>query len=238
MRQVTDSAFVDLLNRARLGILQKDDINLLKSLAVCQDLPRFLNSSSSLHLFPKLKDVKQLNDQVQSSMKTADVVIPASHFFSMNDVAPHEEFHEKYIPVDDRNAGGMPNTLRLSKGSRVMLLRNIYTKQGLVNGALGRVQHIEFSNISDTKGMKYPAKIYILFDNSSIGCILQDPMYHNAIPIEQCDQEYFYKGRSVIRRQFPLTLAWAISIHKSQGATLNSIYCDIGTNILSMAWHM
>lgn len=112
-----------------------------------------------------------------------------------------------------------------------MLLRNIYTKQGLVNGALGRVEHIQFSNISDSKGMKYPAKIYILFDNSSIGCILQDPMYHNAIPIEQCDQEYFYKGRSVIRRQFPLTLAWAISIHKSQGATLNSIYCDIGTNI-------
>ena len=71
----------------------------------------------------------------------------------MNDVAPHEEFHEKYIPIDDRNAGGMPNTL-----SRKMLVRNIYTKQGLVNGALGRVEHTQFSNISDSKGIKYPAK--------------------------------------------------------------------------------
>ena len=141
-----------------------------------------------------------------------------------------QEFSEEQIPPDDRNAGGMPHTLRLSVGSRIMLLRNIFTSQGLVNGALGKIEAVEYSN-SLPASRNIPARIFIIFDDPSVGAVLQQPLHHNAIAIEPCDQEYFYKGRCVIRRQFPLNLAWAVTIHRSQGASLDKVYCDLGAGI-------
>lgn len=37
------------------------------------------------------------------------------------------------IPEDDRDAGGLPRILTFSKQTRIMLIRNFFTKEGLVN---------------------------------------------------------------------------------------------------------
>ena len=79
-----------------------------------------------------------------------------------------------------------------------------------------------------------PSKIYILFDNPSIGLIFQDPTHHNSNPIERCDQECFIHGHTIIRRQFPICLAWAISIHKAQGTTTEKIFVMLGHKFLNM----
>lgn len=63
------------------------------------------------------------------------------------------------IPKDDRNAGGLP--LVLSSGKRIMLIRNIYTNKGLLYGAMGYVEVIEFN--AESKEPKY---IYVKFDDS------------------------------------------------------------------------
>lgn len=47
------------------------------------------------------------------------------------------------IPEDDREAGGLPNKITVSKGTRIMLIRNINTPEGLVNGAMGYIEYIE-----------------------------------------------------------------------------------------------
>ena len=93
-------------------------------------------------------------------------------------IRPSQEFNETHIPKDDRNAGGMPKVLELCIGSRVTLLRNIFTSQGLLNGALGNVEAIEYSEENVP---------YVLFDDPNVGTMLQDCAHQNAIPIEMWD---------------------------------------------------
>lgn len=44
-------------------------------------------------------------------------------------------------------------------------------------------------------------------------------------------QEFFYQGRIIIRQQFPLVAAWASTIHKVQGASLQRAAISIGKDV-------
>ena len=93
--------------------------------------------------------------------------------------------------------------ISLKVGARVMLLVNLNFETGLINGSCGTV--IEINNDD----------IFIRFDNG----------------INEHIQRYefeFYKNDKLIatRKQFPLSLAYAITTHKSQGITLDKIFVD------------
>lgn len=90
--------------------------------------------------------------------------------------------------------------LILKKGAQVMLLKNINMSAGLVNGARGVV--IDFK-------MDLPV---VRFRNNKV---------YTAKP-----EKWVVKtlnGGLITRRQVPLKLAWAFSIHKSQGLTLDCV---------------
>lgn len=231
VRQCSDKKFVSLLNRARVGSLTSQDIQQLKSRLTKPSTQLLSDTHKSLHLFPKRENVKNLNEKMLNIENNEVISVPALHFYSDNDVAPAEPFNEEHIPPDDRDAGGMPREFTFTIGSRVILLRNIFTAQGLVNGALGKIEGVEYGSNSSSMQHNVPTRIYVRFDDPSIGSILQLPQHHNAIAIEPYDQEFFYEGRCIIRRQFPLNLAWALTIHKAEGATLEKVYCDLGNDI-------
>ena len=56
---------------------------------------------------------------------------------SIDTIISNEQLRSKapasLVPKDDRKYGGLPQTLHLTCGSRVMLKRNIMAAQGLVN---------------------------------------------------------------------------------------------------------
>ena len=137
-----------------------------------------------------------------------------------------EQVLPKHIPEDDRDAGGIPNLLELSVNCRVILLRNIMTETGLVNGAQGIVRGFEFTESHDI-----PSLIYVEFDDKSVGCNLQLPSMQNSIAIEPISVEYICQGHSVRRTNFPLQKAFALSIHKLQGASVKNAIMDIGSDI-------
>jgi len=129
------------------------------------------------------------------------------------------------IPEDDREAGGLPRILKVSKGTRIMLIRNINTPEGLVNGAMGYVEYVEIDEHDNVM------KIYVLFDDQEVGKHFQVSSKQNSIPIEPISQEYHYNGRMIIREQFPLMPCWACTIHKVQGATLDKAAISLGREV-------
>lgn len=85
-------------------------------------------------------------------------------------------------------------------GAQVMLLANIETESGLANGSLGVVEAFK------------PSGVLVKFANGQ------------SRILEHHTWEVNDGGRVVAsRRQIPLRLAWAITAHKSQGATLDKI---------------
>ena len=80
-----------------------------------------------------------------------------------------------------------------------MLIKNINTDIGLCNGAMGTV--IEINSQKEY--------IKVLFDNQRVRDI-----YIEDFKIE-------IPEGTLLRRQYPLILAYAITIHKSQGLTLD-----------------
>ena len=55
-------------------------------------------------------------------------------------------------------------------------------------------------------------------------------MYPNAVPITRHTVKFTVKGirgAEITRNQFPLVLAWATTIHKVQGLTLNELVVDM-----------
>jgi ATP-dependent exoDNAse (exonuclease V) alpha subunit len=98
-----------------------------------------------------------------------------------------------------------PVTLRLKKGALVMAVKNSANKK-YVNGSLGVV--IDFE-----RGTDYPI---VEFKNGNVVTMMPDTW-------EQRDGD---KKRASIS-QIPLRLAWAITVHKSQGMTLDAAVIDL-----------
>jgi hypothetical protein len=108
------------------------------------------------------------------------------------------EYEIKFIEEHFNNA--YPKKLEIKLGAKVMLLKNINTSTGWVNGTLAIVRRISDS--------------YILIEKLSYGGECLD-----VYPETQLLEKY---GRAFQRKQFPLELAYAITIHKSQGMTITT----------------
>lgn len=104
-----------------------------------------------------------------------------------------------------------PSKLILKKGALVMFVKNNY-EAGYVNGSMGRVIRI-------TEKEDYP--VVRLFSGKEI--IARPSLW------ELDDEEG--KARATIT-QIPLRLAWAITIHKSQGMSLDAAEIDLGRSFV------
>ena len=110
-----------------------------------------------------------------------------------------------------------------------MMTTNIDVSDGLTNGAMGFVSSI----VMDTLSQDIEA-ILVVFDNLDGEDARSRNLYKhinaNAVPIT-CGQKGFQlkdkKSCQVTRKQFPLTLAWAVTMHKCQGLTLQEIVVDM-----------
>ena len=218
VRQIKDPIYAHLLNRARIGQLSSEDIDLLKTRMM---QPKTTNI---MHMYPKIKQVAEWNTKRQKQINGLFYRCSATHIFSDFDSHAGEQASQDYIPEDDRDAGGLPRLLIVSKNSRVMLLRNIMTDAGLVNGATAYVEDVDCED-------GIPTYLYLRFDNSAVGRILQRSDKQNAIRISLYSQTYRYKGRSVTRIQFPVSLCWACTIHKVQGLSMDSGVISLGDDL-------
>ena len=101
--------------------------------------------------------------------------------------------------------------LHLKKGAKIMMLVN---DDNWVNGDIGTVHDLgpDFIQV-ELKGIVYEVKPYVW-----------EEIVYEFNPLTQKLQPKV-KG---FFKQYPLKLAWAITIHKSQGLTFDNIYLDMG----------
>ena len=91
------------------------------------------------------------------------------------------------------------------------------------------------SNIIIDKQKQKIQVVLVQFDNETIGeDTRKTSMYKHinkdAVPIEEIQVSFPVKGASsfhATRSQFPLSLAWAVTIHKCQGLNLPEIVVDM-----------
>ena len=82
------------------------------------------------------------------------------------------------------------------------------------------------------------SRVLVKFDDPNVGqqaiqCSQYKNTYSNAVPLQKIEVKFFVQGRrgsEVTRYQFPLTLAWATTIHKVQGLTLDTIVIDMNNS--------
>uniref|UniRef100_A0A3Q2HK39 ATP-dependent DNA helicase PIF1 n=1 Tax=Equus caballus TaxID=9796 RepID=A0A3Q2HK39_HORSE len=93
--------------------------------------------------------------------------------------------------------------LQLKLGAQVMLVKNLAVSRGLVNGARGVVVGFE------AEGRGLPQVRFL--------CGVTEVIRADRWTVQATG------GRLLSRQQLPLQLAWAISIHKSQGMSLDCV---------------
>lgn len=187
-----DTNFVELLLRIRNGSFTQMDIDTLNK-------RKIKSKSGSIHLVSSNKEAQSINEKNLKKLK-GDVLKSSVRYEStkhsdLSDILIREfqsQFKQKNI-----------DTLSLSVGARVMLIKNLNVESGLVNGAIGTITNI------------VNGSVVVQFDNGQIH------------PITAVSWELEVDDTKVTARQIPLMLAYAITISKSQSLTLESAVLDL-----------
>ena len=199
--------FRDILMRLRDAKVSVDDWNCLMTQTPTnvQDITAF---STSLHLIPTVEAVVEYNVAQLHASGQPIATIKAIHTGANAAKAPADE------------AGGLEPVVCLAMSARVMLISNLWVDVGLVNGAMGTVEAICYRTGGPPD---LPIAVMVHFDSYS-GPTLHD----RTVPITPLRRSWSSSGVQCSRLQLPLKLAWAVTIHKSQGLTLDKVVIDVG----------
>ena len=124
---------------------------------------------------------------------------------------------------------GLDYEVKVKEGARVMLPTNINIAYGLINGQMGTVVKIHVNTVT-----KKPTLISVKFDDDRAGrTSIQTSgnsfaRENDSVLIERVLSKIkVCSGKpsspEVQRIQFPITLAWACTVHKVQGLTLQNV---------------
>ena len=169
------------------------------------------------------EDLALLNEHVKRDANSDDYSVTLTSFNYMaekiNDeklnAIEEEEFCYQAEIHDDfkKSDAPVPEFLRLKVGAQVIFCRN-YPQAGYMNGTIGKVSKLDEEHIFVT--LENGAEINV-----------------SRVDWENLQSKYnsqTHKMESEVVgsfTQFPLKLAWAITIHKSQGMTFDKMHFDL-----------
>lgn len=158
-------------------------------------------------------DVIRLNDYVLDHF---DSNSEEKTYFSLDTICPEcENMNVETNVLNKINQSGLPlHELRLKTGAMIILIRNLDPNEGMCNGT--RLVVLE---------MKAHLIIASITSGKFKGKVVQIP----RIKLFSDDQ----KLPKFSRRQFPVKLAFVLSINKSQGQTLKAVALFLGNPIFA-----
>ena len=225
--QVTDAA----------GQAQRDRL-IDDRLGLWTDALRIFHKNVKVHAYNALRTRELRTRTVVYSLSAEHVVVTGPHRGLNSHSVP-----ASWLPESDDDCGGLALVVHLGVGSRVMLRRNMSVPEGLVNGACGRVVGFEWAGGGPcpSRPDELPAAVLVLFDDPRVGrapeAVRRDLLLGRAAPphlpvrIEPRFSRFDGKGAAnrcqIQRRQIPLLLCWAATVHKVQGLTLDRAVIDL-----------
>ncbi|MCR4602984.1 MAG: helix-turn-helix domain-containing protein [Prevotella sp.] len=197
-RQQSDPIFIDILNQVRQGHPTKEALNTLNTRYIADFHPQSGESFIRLTTHNRMADSYNQRELLK--------------------LATNSQQYEAVVQ------GNFPNysyptaqTLTLKQGAQVMFIKNDPTENhSYYNGLIGRVSYLDRNKI-----------------------LVRCEGYDKDIEVEQLEwQNMHYTLNPQTReiesevqgtfKQYPLRLAWAITIHKSQGLTFDHAIIDAG----------
>lgn len=202
-----DETFQKILKEARVGALTKESVQVLRQR---QERDWKDNKIRPTLLFPRRSEVDMINDTNLKALEGRKYTYKARLVHdgkAPTGFTEKDEAFQKVLALFD-SAASYSKEFVLIVGAQVMLIANTNPTEGLVNGSRGVVTG--FCSYSDL-----PIVEFVNGVKKTVGA--------HTWPIE----EYEFVSRS----QIPLQLAFAYTIHKCQGSTLDSALVDIGSGI-------
>jgi ATP-dependent DNA helicase PIF1 len=212
----TDEIYSTILNQIREGKIKKRSNDLL--LQYVGRKPDEKLVAEPTKLFPTKNKVEQININRMTALHSEEKEFRIRYIkdleMSNNEKEIRRQFSEQDIQLElDFLAGNLmcEKEMKLKVGAQVMCIINIKSDQGdilICNGSQGII--IDFCEFSGCPKVKY---------NNGVEMIMMRHIWlSDKIP-----------GIGV--SQIPLILSWALTIHKSQGATLDAAEIDVGSGI-------
>jgi len=202
-----DIMFQKVLKEARMGELSKESCDILSS---HQGRDWKENKIRPTLLFPKRAEVEMINSNNIRALTGQRYRYKARLVYDGKVPDGFDENDETFIRILQKFDSDSPyyKELELVSGAQVILITNIDTNAGLVNGSRGVV-------VGFTPTMGLPIVEFINGKKEVIGAHTWEV------------EGYEFVSRS----QIPLRLAWAQTIHTSQGSTLDAALIDIGSGV-------
>lgn len=196
-----DAGFVRVLNRIRSGEHSAQDLAMLNQNWVNADFN--YTRAGYIYLGVTNRDVDRRN---QRELKALTTPLRIYMGIASGDFKPAD------MPT--------PAELKLKVGAQVMFVKNdIGEARRYFNGKIGKVIKLEEDRIT--------------VDCSPVGVDKEDPIVVEMARWNKVRYEWNPEERAIEEietgsyEQFPLKLAWAITVHKSQGLTFEQVYANL-----------
>ncbi|XP_010480643.1 PREDICTED: uncharacterized protein LOC104759407 [Camelina sativa] len=158
-------------------------------------------------LSPRNDDVDKINQYMLSQLPGEERQYLSSDSIETSDTSAYDDMIYTQEFLNSIHVSGLPNhVLTLKKGAPIMLLRNIDPKGGLCNG----------TRLIVTQMANHVIEARIVTGKRNVNDKVLIPRMFVSPP----DAKFPFRMR---RRQFPVALALAITINKSQGQTLEHV---------------
>lgn len=208
----SDKKFVKMLNEIRYGRCSNETCDILESRIGIN-----LNTKDGIKptkLYPKNYLVDKTNkDNLKKLLDKGN----ESHRFRAEYVIKMNKTNKKpdKLIEEFRKYSVIPDDLTLTVGTQVVFKKNI--DEQVANGTRGIVS--SFIKTENGSGSLPFIPVVTLTDGTTK-------------LVEPLEFEYAVESEfKVIKLQIPLKLAWASSIHSSQGSTLELVECDAGDDV-------
>jgi hypothetical protein len=196
----SDNVFIHILNNIRNNACTKEDLQKLHE----HYQPEFVPAKDENYIVLTSHNEKADAINRKELQKLAGAVYSYKAEIS-------GEFYDRSFPAEE--------VLNLKVGAQIMFIKNDKGEfRRFFNGKIGIIKNI----FDDT--------IYVSFPNETDTLTLEKETWQNIKYSYNTDSDKIDEEELGTFKQYPIRLAWAITIHKSQGLTFDKAIIDAGSS--------